>query len=837
MKDIFRKLDRQDYRFKESLKQAHNRFYKRIFKYKRALIEGNEEIEFVSEELKQIKKPKVERAKKMYREQASINVEEHKLQTSRLLKKDKVPENAKDHDEATNKLKQIFGLKLKKETNDLKVHYQQHEREFIKGNNNNEMIAALKLEFKEDMKYKVGDIYDQNNQIESQEVKELLMHQKIINQLMTEDLYQNMKQYEFIKLIQSQKILDDVSHKLYERDPRIIKDQSHFKQCLKYSDKDLFMKFRDEIITYDQFLSRIEEKRFGTVYKVLDDMKGKIQDKFIKKEKDDAITLKALHYVKERGHSSSSMSFLGGKQCIRSIFKDQSQSQKELAKAEKSIDHQMNMRHRNEVNQRKQEQDEQKQKWARDNYQESAKQIQKIRAKSELNTIQRQPMDIQNEKTKQIEQKLRSKKFNERLKQTLKQNFEQYKREQYNQIPESSDPDKIFYKQKLASDLNITEQKRENTGKNNQDNRISQQQQIIMRRKEESKAKRQKELQMRFINRLQQDGSNTVSGQTRQILDSLEHHISLKLQDSDQNNQESIIRRLLTSTKISINQKNSNQSAPQSQDSVLSTQVPHNQSQEINDYAMIFSHKKRKSEVSPKIKGINLFKINKNSIMQSKLERRKSDTQAYSYHEQENKSSMEKSDSNNVSQEFKQWYINAIGRYQGPDQKFFSLRKSLEMPLERQRPSTSVGGERGLIDDKYQNLKSLSQAYSLNVSPKNLINYKPLDYKTKAIISRLAQNQVKQLEKDQNYDSIKHSVLDALYQQTFQGQTSLGQQDLTQDQALNLEEDIEAQQIDLNNNQGKPKVQKGKQIRIKDDRNKKNGQQFSKEFTFQNNLL
>lgn len=54
------------------------------------------------------------------------------------------------------------------------------------------------------------------------------------------------------------------------------------------------MKFRDEKITYDQLLARVEENRYGTVYKVLDDLKGKIEDKFINVEKDDDITSKAL---------------------------------------------------------------------------------------------------------------------------------------------------------------------------------------------------------------------------------------------------------------------------------------------------------------------------------------------------------------------------------------------------------------------------------------------------------------------------------------------------------------------------------------------------------------
>lgn len=56
---------------------------------------------------------------------------------------------------------------------------------------------------------------------------------------------------------------------------------------------------------------------------------------------------------------------------------------------------------------------------------------------------------------------MRSKRFNQRLKQTLKQHFDTYKRDQYNLIPDSTDADKMFYKNQLAKDLNISEVKKE----------------------------------------------------------------------------------------------------------------------------------------------------------------------------------------------------------------------------------------------------------------------------------------------------------------------------------------------------------------------------------------
>ena len=38
MKDIFRKLLRQEIRFKHTLEQSHNRFFNRFFKSKRAIL-------------------------------------------------------------------------------------------------------------------------------------------------------------------------------------------------------------------------------------------------------------------------------------------------------------------------------------------------------------------------------------------------------------------------------------------------------------------------------------------------------------------------------------------------------------------------------------------------------------------------------------------------------------------------------------------------------------------------------------------------------------------------------------------------------------------------------
>lgn len=57
---------------------------------------------------------------------------------------------------------------------------------------------------------------------------------------MHDKITQKFKSYEFVKLIQNEKILDDIAHKIYERNPKKIKDFASLKSALKYSDKELF---------------------------------------------------------------------------------------------------------------------------------------------------------------------------------------------------------------------------------------------------------------------------------------------------------------------------------------------------------------------------------------------------------------------------------------------------------------------------------------------------------------------------------------------------------------------------------------------------------------------
>ena len=116
------------------------------------------------------------------------------------------------------------------------------------------------------------------------------------------------------------------------------------------------MQFRDQLITYDQFIARVEEKRFGTKYQVLDDLRGKIDEKFIKLEKDDLIIQEAIEFAKKRGLSPRECDFLGGRRCVLGMFKHFDKMQ--YIRNSGNIDEQMQQRHREEVRQRKHNQSE-----------------------------------------------------------------------------------------------------------------------------------------------------------------------------------------------------------------------------------------------------------------------------------------------------------------------------------------------------------------------------------------------------------------------------------------------------------------------------------------------
>ena len=66
-----------------------------------------------------------------------------------------------------------------------------------------------------------------------------------------------------------------------------------FRNC----DKLLFKQFRDYEITYDQLLARVEEKRFGTKYVVLDDMKPTLNEKYLVAPEDERMHVKYMEVL------------------------------------------------------------------------------------------------------------------------------------------------------------------------------------------------------------------------------------------------------------------------------------------------------------------------------------------------------------------------------------------------------------------------------------------------------------------------------------------------------------------------------------------------------------
>eukprot|EP00347_Sterkiella_histriomuscorum_P010689 403375302 len=516
----------------------------------------------------------------------------YKLQNAKHV----IGKNEGNQDDLKSKLKTMFAKKLKSEivgqssiqhNKSVQFVYQPHEKEFIKGTNNNDMLDALRQECKDENSYFVSSTFNFDNKRQSADMDQLYEHIALINRLMKEDLYTTMKQYEFIKLIQNQKVLDDVAHRLYERDPIKIKDQVHFKQSLKYSDKDLYMKFRDEKITYDQFLARVEEKRFGTVYKVLDDLKGKIDERFIMEEKDDIIAQRALKFAQQRGYTQSEMGFMAGKKCVRSIFKEVTKEDKIMLNASRSLDQQMDERHRKEVTQRKIDNELNLHQKNEESFFKSEKKINRILTAKQNARPQRQSMSIKNPKMIELETKLRSAKFNERLKQTLKQNFEQYKLESVERMADSTNPMMKFYQEQLSKDLSQQQKDKvkeveEMSSQENlsiKDEKISQQQLLIIRRKQESKELKQRDQQMRFINRLKLDQENVISDESRQLLNNVQKNFRQKIsQNADQVDVE-VVQKLLkfktlkdahTDRKL----KTAQYSARLSLDSKMSTQLP-----------------------------------------------------------------------------------------------------------------------------------------------------------------------------------------------------------------------------------------------------------------------
>jgi len=93
------------------------------------------------------------------------------------------------------------------------------------------------------------------------------------------DCIKGVQYYDYHKIINEKQIREKVCERLFELYGAKI-PIADLIDTMKNSDKDLFVKFRDKQITYDQLKARIAERRFHVSYKVLDDLKGKIEPSF-----------------------------------------------------------------------------------------------------------------------------------------------------------------------------------------------------------------------------------------------------------------------------------------------------------------------------------------------------------------------------------------------------------------------------------------------------------------------------------------------------------------------------------------------------------------------------
>lgn len=151
------------------------------------------------------------------------------------------------------------------------------------------MLAALKDNLKNDFKIFKDEVSENGVVKWTADIIKHELKQQAIRLLLEGDVQSGLKQYEFTKLMHNPEIVDDLAFRIYERDPKRIRDLQHFKQTLKYCEKRLYVKFRTGKLTFDQLLSRVEESRFGTKYVVLDDMIPDLKPEYLRKPEDETM--------------------------------------------------------------------------------------------------------------------------------------------------------------------------------------------------------------------------------------------------------------------------------------------------------------------------------------------------------------------------------------------------------------------------------------------------------------------------------------------------------------------------------------------------------------------
>ena len=139
----------------------------------------------------------------------------------------------------------------------------------------------------------------------------------------------------------------------------------------------MFQQFREGKITYDQLLARVEGRRSGKPYIVLDDLKGVVEESILKVEKEDGLLLKAakLKETQERDKGEA-IDWPHSKKCVHTLF---TQPQKKPHFPAKDL--LMLERHKNEVLEKKEQLEMSKREIYEERYNKTQARIAEVREK------------------------------------------------------------------------------------------------------------------------------------------------------------------------------------------------------------------------------------------------------------------------------------------------------------------------------------------------------------------------------------------------------------------------------------------------------------------------
>ncbi|TNV86179.1 hypothetical protein FGO68_gene11142 [Halteria grandinella] len=839
MKDIFRKLMRQEIRFKHHLQQAHTRFFQKFFKQKRAMfieesapIAGgklaprpvppgavNNKGELLNRQLdpfsakmqvmvaekrqeldKFIRTEKKKRKKRAMAEgsvhfgdeisptvsfdaNASPDIPTVKKRSSTLtiqatdLPAKGIPSPKKESEgfnfQLLSKSVAIDGRAVSPE------NIKKGEPDFTKGKSNSEMLNAIRASLKNDFKVFKDQISDSGFVSRTAEMIKFEIHQQAVRLLLDGDISTGLKQFEFTKLMHNQEIVDDLAFKIYERDTKRIRDLQHFKNTLKFCEKGLFIKFRNGKLTYDQLLARVEESRFGTKYTVLDDMIPDLKPEYLNKPEDETmydqymeILREIMEREKKKAHQSSLLNpkqsefekeeanVPVGKHCVRSLYSVQNKK-KNLAIASMIVDKAMRDSHNREVLEKKEDLFDEKQEQMERKYMETEKKINNIKSqKAKLERNKSTPLSPKKKLAHHDEVKMRSKIFDRRLKVSLNTLYSKQERDKKRIESQgcrtSSAPSNV-----ISGDNIIHKTKKD----------------------EEREQRRENMQQVMFIDRLISDGYNVLSDRRFKMMDNLKDKMASNIQDamqermdslkypnrlqqqrkeiqkksqiaSQQSGHASIVASLSLLTTLGMKKKMSQLADPKTPEkSPCKTPVKFSA-----DATLAKSIDQSEALEGSKIKAKD-FKLHKR---QSSLLKYRSSTHSFDNTPVNNTAI--KQAAADVSKDFKDWFSSAVGmpsteyttsinineasfqrnhlRVSSPDSTPYN---HLRQPIKLVRPFTQMGDNISAFGSL-----SVSQNSNFNEAAKYArtslgANSPQLDYKTKAIVNRLAKGHSPQI--------------------------------------------------------------------------------------------